>query len=86
MPRLTVRRSAGTTWLWVALLTAMFMLVVAWFTDPLGYVEGTKPARNTASTEWTVAPDGPAVPVNLPQVRLKPTGDEPAAPASPPSQ
>lgn len=86
MPRLTLKRSAGTTWLWVALLTAMFMLVVAWFTDPLGYAEQAKPARNMASTEWTVAPDGPAVPVTLPQVRLKPAGDEPAAPASPPSQ
>jgi hypothetical protein len=71
MPKVTHKGASGTAWLWVALLCLFFFLVIAWFADPLGYADQARPARAASSTEWTVAPEGPAVPVTLPQVRVK---------------
>lgn len=72
MPKVIRKGASGTAWLWVALLCLLFFLVIAWFADPIGYADEVRPARAASSIEWTVAPEGPAVPVTLPQVRVKP--------------
>lgn len=72
MPKVIHKGASGTAWLWVALLCLLFVLVIAWFADPLGHADEAEPAGTVASSEWIVAPDGPAVPVTLPQVRVKP--------------
>jgi hypothetical protein len=76
MPKIILREMSGTTWLWVALLSALFVLVVAWFLDPLGYADETQPPQAPTQNEWTVAPDGPAVPVRLPEVPVRPSGPD----------
>lgn len=69
----TFMERAGTTWLWLALIALFFIALVAWAADPLGWADETEPAPRTVaeSTEWTVRPDGPAVPVDLPDVPVK---------------
>jgi hypothetical protein len=76
MPKIILREMSGTTWLWVALLSALFILVAAWFVDPLGYADQAEPAKTAAQSEWTLAPDGPAVPVKLPEVPVRPAGPD----------
>ena len=66
----------GTSWLWLAVLAILFVVLIGWFLDPLGYAGKAEPGHSSVqSQEWTVAPDGPAVPVNLPEVVVKPAGE-----------
>ena len=46
-----------------------------WFLDPLGATEETVPMAQ--STEWVPAPEGDAVPVELPTTVLAPSTDAP---------
>jgi hypothetical protein len=72
-----LEKGPGTTWLWLALIALFFVALVAWFTDPLGWADDLQPAQQTVaaanptSDEWVVRPDGPAVPVTLPEVPVK---------------
>lgn len=71
MPSLIQR--AGTTWLWLALLALFVVLAMAWAADPLGWADEVQPAQRPVaqSSEWTTAPEGPRVPVDLPDVPVK---------------
>lgn len=63
----------GQTWMWVALIALLFVVLVAWAADPLGWADDVERTSTTiaASEEWTVRPEGPAVPVDLPDVPVK---------------
>lgn len=69
-------------WLWLIIALAIALLLYGWFADPLGREDQPAPSPRPAaqSTEWTVEPTGPAVPVTLPQ-----TGEK-ASPATPESE
>jgi hypothetical protein len=65
-------RKAGIQWIWVAVLLGLLILVIVWFSDPLGSIAGSPAADPTANpTEWTIEPTGPAVDVKLPETPLK---------------
>ena len=67
----------NSKWLWILILALLFILLLAWFRDPLGDVEEAPPAaQETPSDEWTTAPEEPGVPVTLPTTDLAPA--EPA--------
>lgn len=58
--------------MWLVIVTALVLLVaiVLLFYAPLrGPVPDEAPA--TPSTEWTTAPEGPAVPVDLPETPMR---------------
>ena len=81
--------SSASKWLWplvVALLTA---LLVIWFFSPLGDVPVSEPApERTPSSEWTTAPEGPAVEVKLPvtPVRRAPAETSSPSPTASPAE
>lgn len=59
-------------WLWTAVLILLALGAAFWFAKPLGEptkVTATKPTAQ--STEWAPVPDGPAVPVTLPNTPLR---------------
>jgi hypothetical protein len=72
MPIIDLEKGQGTTWLWLALIALLFVALVAWAADPLGWADDAQPDRPAASAiEWTAAPEGPAIPVDLPDVPVK---------------
>ncbi len=67
-------------WFWIITLLALFILVIAWFANPLGDVVVTSnPERAADSAESTTAPATPGVEVNLPQTPMKNTPASPSA-------
>lgn len=68
----TARFRFNARFFWVAILIALFVVTIVWFANPLGKIEGNRgPEPSAVSTEWTVAPSGPAVEVRLPDTPLK---------------
>jgi hypothetical protein len=80
------RRQPSTSWLWIAILAVLLVVIVVWFLDPLGYAGHTQPgAPVAASSDFVTAPEGPAVPVTLPTVTVTsatatPTASDDASP------
>lgn len=57
------------TWAWMALLSLLIVGAVFWFfTRSEERLQPPVPASQ--SKDWTVEPQGPAVPVNLPKTRM----------------
>ena len=64
-------KPAGT-WFWTIVLILLAIGAIFWFAEPLGEpakVETAEPAAQ--STEWAPAPEGEAVPMTLPETKLK---------------
>lgn len=62
----------SSRWFWILTLLALFILVIVWFSDPLGKVEHAPPPETAdQSIEWAPAPEGPAVDMNLPETPMK---------------
>lgn len=73
MRKHSLQSITNTRGLWAALLLLFFILVVAWFADPLGYAKKAQPSETPPSRDWVAQPEGPAVPVRLPEVPIKKT-------------
>ena len=72
-------KKSTAKWFWILILAALFILLLAWFRNPLGDVEGVPEPEPTApSSEWVEPnPTEPAVPVTLPETGgEEPTGGE----------
>ena len=75
-------KSSGKS-LWIVILILLLVLVIGWFSNPLGKVEEAPPAQPAApSTDWAEEPETPGVDVNLPET---PMTNAPPAPASEPA-
>lgn len=72
MKRSPARFRFSTKVFWIAVLIALFVVTIVWFSNPLGTIEVShRPEPVADPTEWTVAPSGPAVEVSLPETPLK---------------
>ena len=63
--------------LWPIVIASFVALFLVWMFSPT--VDGPAPrqaAENTLSSEWTTAPEGPAVSVALPQTQIENERDE----------
>ena len=66
-------------WIWAAVVFGMFAVALMWFLwDPFaGKTRVTAPHETTApSSEWTTAPDGPKVEVDLPETPVTRSPDD----------
>jgi hypothetical protein len=67
-------------WLWIIILLVLLVVVIGWFADPLGGIRGSPKSDPTADpTEWMTPPTGPAVEVDLPEMRFTNTPEKEAA-------
>ena len=72
-------KKSAAKWLGIAILVLLFIVVLAWFRNPLGDVEQPPEVQPTPdATEWTAEPDEAGVPVALPTTDMTPAGEEPA--------
>lgn len=80
MPKSKPKTPSDFKWLWIIILLVLLVVVVGWFADPLGGIRGTPKSEPTADpTEWTTPPTGPAVEVDLPEMRFTNTPPREAA-------
>lgn len=58
-------------WLWIVVIVVLLVVLVAWLIRPAGEdSEIAADAPATQSTEWAVEPEGPKVPVTLPDTPM----------------
>jgi hypothetical protein len=68
-------------WIWIAVVFGMFAVALMWFLwDPFaGKARLDKPQEAASpSAQWTTAPDGPQVKVDLPDTPVSSTADDEA--------
>lgn len=74
--------NAAVKWGLPIVAIAIIVLLAIWLLKP--QAETTEPrAQSTPSTEWTTAPEGPAVEVNLPETPMRNAPVEPTPTPSP---
>lgn len=78
-----IATSRAKRWLWAALVFGMFAVALMWFLwDPIpGKTRAPEQQQPAPSTEWTTAPEGEHVEVDLPDtpVRVVPNTGESTA-------
>jgi len=83
-----MKRPAASTagnWLWPIVIVLLGVLLIIWLFVPIGYSATEANPKQTPSSEWTTAPEEPAVPVDLPDAPIRRVPAEPAtgSPATP---
>jgi len=71
-------------WLWIFAVFAILVIIGLFYFAPFHTVTPEEESTPTApSTEWTEAPTGPAVPVDLPKTPMTNVPEKPSQDASP---
>ena len=80
--------STAGNWFWPIVIALLGALAVIWLFAPIADSSTESAVKQTPSPEWTTAPEGPAVPVDLPDAPMRQVPAEQATTsrASPPPQ
>ncbi len=76
------RRYVVRMWLWIAAVLALLVLIALFYFAPFRTIE-PGPAPSPQSSEWTTAPEGAAVKVELPKTPVTSVPLEPTPTSSP---
>ena len=80
--------SAAGNWFWPIVIALLGALLVIWLFAPIADSSSEPAVKQTPSPAWTTRPEGPSIPVDLPDAPMRQVPAEQAttSPASPPQE